>query len=232
MVTRSLVLTALVAAACGRVGFETGDASACVPGDDTCPFGCVGTDPDCATSCGDGRCIGNAGELCSTCAADCATIEPVCGNGACDPGEPEDGCIADCGPATWPWLADEEQLVALIDQTRTAGFMCTTMPMTQPALALDPTLEPGAREWAWELAHHRYFDAAGSACNGRTVADREAAGGFTGYVTASGYTAAQDALTAWLADPTQCEILMSPVPTQVFVAIARDATTGFVVVLR
>jgi hypothetical protein len=232
MVTRSLVLLALGAAACGRLEFATVDPSACQPGDEVCPFGCVGTDPDCTTSCGDGLCIGNAGELCRTCAADCATLEPVCGNGACDPGEPETGCIADCGPAPWPWLADEEELVALIDQIRTGGFMCATMPVTQLALELDPALEPAAREWAWELAHHRYFDAAGGACNGRIAADREAAGGFTGYVTAAGYTTARDALTAWLADPIQCEILMSPVPTQAFVAIAHDVTTGFVVVLR
>ncbi len=232
MVTRLFVLIGLVVTGCGRLAFETGDASACVAGDEVCPFGCVGTDPDCVTSCGDGRCIGNGGELCSACPVDCATLEPVCGNGACDPGEPAAGCIADCGPAPWPWVADEEQLVALIDQTRTAGFTCATMPETQPALALDAMLEPGAREWAWELAHHRYFDAAGGACNGRTVADRQAAGGFTGYVTAAGYTTARDALTAWLASPTQCAILMSPVPTQVFVAVARDATVGYVVVLR
>ena len=219
-------------AACGRVGFEQGDASTCVAGDGLCTVECVGVDPDCVTTCGDGRCVGNAKELCSVCAADCATLDPVCGNGACDPGERAAHCVADCGPDPWPWSGDEDQLVALINQTRTAGFQCASMVETAPELAIDATMQPSAREWAWELAHQQFFDPSGGACNGRSLADREAAAGFAGYLSASGYTTVQDVLAAWLADPAQCAIVMSPVPTQIFVAIGRDVDAAYIIELR
>jgi hypothetical protein len=191
----------------------------------------VNTDPDCATTCGDGRCDGNAGELCGACPADCATVDPVCGNGACELDELDGGCVADCGPVPWPWTTEEDELVALVNDVRVAGYTCTTTPAMSAALVVDPALEPAAREWAWELAHHRFFEPAGGACNGRTAADREVAGGFTGYLTATGYPRARDVLTAWLADPNQCAILMSAVPTHAFAAIAHDADAGYVLVL-
>ena len=74
-------------AACGRVGFEgssttgdgnvTGDGSGtggsdggdpCEAGDGVCRVSCLAVDPDCTTTCGDGLCVGNAGESCKTCA--------------------------------------------------------------------------------------------------------------------------------------------------------------------
>src|SRR5690242_7264079 len=35
-------------------------------------------------TCGDGVCAGNSGELCSTCATDCAKQTVTCGNGQCE----------------------------------------------------------------------------------------------------------------------------------------------------
>ena len=232
MYRRWFLLVGLLHAACGRVGFDTADASTCVAGDGVCTVECVGVDPDCVTTCGDGRCVGNAGELCAACPTDCATLDTVCGNGACEPDEPAAHCVADCGPDPWPWFADEDQLVALINLTRAAGHQCAAVVETAPELATDTTLQASAREWAWELAHHQFFDPAGGACNGRTLADREAASGFTGYLSATGYTAVPDVLAAWLADPIQCAILMSPVPTRIFAAIARDVDQGYILELR
>ena len=122
----------LAVAACGRVGFEPADGGvdalsdagidalnpACLVSDGVCVFGCGGIDVDCATTCGDGTCVGNGGELCGNCAADCMTQRAACGNGACDPGEVAAGCIADCGPAPWPWTKEETELLTMVNATR------------------------------------------------------------------------------------------------------------------
>lgn len=128
----------LVVAGCGRIGFEArsyargvdapGDAPpdavdpACLISDGICVFGCAGIDDDCTTTCGDGTCVdgtcvGNAGELCANCAMACMTTNAVCGNGACDPGEPGAGCYADCGPSPWPWTQEEADLLGMLNAT-------------------------------------------------------------------------------------------------------------------
>src|SRR5262245_12405958 len=44
-----------------------------------CLVACVGLDSDCDTTCGDGTCVGNAGEMCNSCQSDCMTTNLVCG---------------------------------------------------------------------------------------------------------------------------------------------------------
>ncbi|MGM0576053.1 MAG: hypothetical protein ACQEXJ_10025 [Myxococcota bacterium] len=80
---------------CGACG-EPGEccASADQPG---CSAPVVETcvcdmDPFCCTSAWDGYCTAEAADFCG---ADCP--EPVCGDGACTPGETCDGCPGDCG---------------------------------------------------------------------------------------------------------------------------------------
>lgn len=75
--------------------------------DDVCRSAdCNGVNPDCdafggttTACCGNTRCEGNAGESCTSCAADCGACPEFCGDGSCDAdkGENECTCSADCG---------------------------------------------------------------------------------------------------------------------------------------
>lgn len=182
--------------------------------------------------CGDGVCAGNAGELCSTCAADCANQTVTCGNGQCEAGE-SPSCYADCGPTPWTWAGEETQLATLINNARTQGFTCPgAAKVTRTAFILDDALKPGAREWVWELAHQDFFNN-GNYCNGRTLGDRKALGGdFTGYLLASGYTTVQAAFDSWMTSATLCPIVMSGAATRASIAVALDTTTGFIITMK
>jgi hypothetical protein len=233
-----------LAAGCGRIGFDGGsdaatgrddaatdaDASAaCVGGDMVCRVSCLAVDPDCVTTCGDGICVGNAEELCTTC-ADCVTLDPVCGNGACDPGEDSDICYADCGPSPWPWTAQEAELLVLVNNARAAGITCPAMGMvTGPALTVNAAFGPAAREWAWEIAHQGYQGSGG--CNGRTGADRINAIGATANVGSWTGSTPQAALDTWLVDAVTCPIVADPTYTRVGVGVAHDAMNGFAMFL-
>lgn len=238
---------------CGRKGFSGVDAGddtvdtplptdaeidaplICTNDDGVCLFGCADEgDTDCITSCGDGKCIGNANELCTSCAQDCMTMSIVCGNGACDSGEAAAGCYADCGPASWPWVAEEMQLMNMINATRTAGKKCPGPGgiLTAPALTIDPTLQPPAREWAWEIAHQNYWMSDGSACNGRTYQQREVQGGFTQYITAYGFPDVTATFNDWLSNQTTCDLVMDANLTTMNVAVAFDLQKGYIFVIK
>lgn len=204
----------------------------CAGNDGICLVACVATDPDCTTTCGDSRCVGNAGELCGNCAADCATTATVCGNAECEPGESPD-CFADCGPVPWTWAAEEQQLIALINNARTGGFTCPGGALvTRPAYTIDPTMKAGAREWIWEMSHHDYLGNAGDGCSGRTSAQRKLDGNFTGYTRSRGYVGVQAAFNAMMAGTTSCPIVMSATATQMNVAVSFDTTKSYLMVIR
>ncbi|HEY5948855.1 MAG TPA: CAP domain-containing protein [Kofleriaceae bacterium] len=212
---RALVVTALVG--CGRVGFDpVGDAL-----------------PDIANlpaACGDGVCAGRDGELCSTCASDCATLADVCGNGECSDGEST--CYADCGPSPWPWQTDSAAMLTAINQARANGTICpgSTATQTAPALAYDPALEPAAREWAWEAAHEDW--AASDSCNGRAGVDRVVAAGATSAWKAFGSASGTDAIAALLAFQPACDEMMKASNTQFAAAAAYDLITAHAIMLR
>jgi len=252
---RHVVLGFLFSAGCGRIGFEPASAvdgavsadaapsdaspDAAIPtcaADGLCAALCVMADPDCATTCGDGQCLGNGGELCSTCMTDCATRLPVCGNGACDPGEVETQCYADCGPSAWPWQAEEAAVLAMINSRRTAGFQCPgqSFATTAPPLTLDPAILPAAREWAWEIAHQNFRTGNGDTCNGRTWPERLSPTTYTSFLHSfgAGITPA-GAIAAWSADAGACETeLMNPAHTIVGLAAAHDVAEVYVLLLR
>jgi hypothetical protein len=206
----------LVAAGCGGTPSGTGDG---------------GGDGSAGGICGDGTC---SGELCGSCPADCATRDPVCGNGACDPGEDSASCLADCGPTPWTWASDEQQLFDQVNALRTGGFRCpgAASVTSAPPLALQASFVPGGHEWAWEIAHQSFAVAGGGACNGRTFADRTAEWGFTAFVLDKDHATAADAFAAWKASATLCPILMNAQRTQGAAAIALDAAMGYLVVMK
>ena len=211
------------------------DASqVCTPGDNACPVACVASDPDCVTTCGDGRCVGNAGELCGNCPADCATLTVVCGNADCEPGENPD-CYADCGPSPWTWATEEQSLITMINNARTAGTRCVSGGplLTRPALTADGSMQAGAREWSWEQAHHEFHSSNGSACNGRTLTQRKASHGtFSSYVTGYGYASVTAAFNAFIANDSLCQILLSATVTKISVGVAFDTDAGFAIEMK
>jgi hypothetical protein len=234
----------MLVAACGRGGFDPvpdstpgGSADAttdpCAAGDGQCLAQCVGTDPDCDTTCGDGKCVGNNGESCTECAADCATQVKVCGNGVCEAGE-QTTCFIDCGPDPWTWVSEETSMLAAVNAARTNGTTCpgSGSPTTAPALVLDPTLTQPARDWAWQIGHDGFYMADASACNGESFTQRSNQGD---YVTAlSGYSFGSGAAAAnfFITDTASCPTLMDSSRTAVGVGVALDGQRGFVLVMR
>jgi len=205
----------------------------CAAGDDVCFPSCVGTDSDCITTCGDTRCVGNSGELCGNCMTDCA-IPTGCGNGACEIGV-EDGttCPADCGPMPWSWTADEQALETEINNRRVGGVTCPGdgSPRFASALAVGPALlRLGAREYAWEIAHHQYYPGNSIACNGRTFAQRQTPFGGNGGASYNGLatTTVTAVVNSWAANMNLCPVLMATNRTQFGVAVAHDAGHAFV----
>jgi hypothetical protein len=214
---------------------DTPDApsGACAGGDDVCLVSCIDTDPDCITTCGDGRCVGNVGELCGTCASDC-NIPVGCGNGACEPGESPD-CFADCGPVPWQWDDLAQDLLTRVNAARTGGTMCpgTTMSVTVPALVLHAPFDPIVREWAWEIAHAGVFNTGGASCNGRTpFGDRNVLEDFDSFIQSRNHDSVQIAVDSWLASASLCAAVMSPLRTKAGIAVALDTTEGYVIVFK
>jgi hypothetical protein len=242
-------VVAITIAACGRIGFDglttgsgsAGDAptidtvtTACVAGDNVCRVSCLGSDSDCTTTCGDGRCVGNAGEFCTNCAADCMTLSPVCGNGACDPGEDSDICYADCGPTPWTaaWVVEEGQLVSMINAARTGGTTCPgSGAATVPSLAASGSGTAQAREMAWERSYQGFTGSGNTvACNGRTLGQR------VGLPSAAWIAFGPDASSAvgfWLGDATVCPSIMKATWVELGAGVSHDAMAGYyVIVLR
>ena len=231
MCFRALTLLAAIAG-CGRIAFEAQslreDAS-----------GTTGTDAPTedafvAPTCGNGICEGNAGELCGPAGGsciDCVTTNPVCGNAACDAGE-STTCYADCGPQPWTWSSEEQALANLINTTRTTGHTCPGMVFTmRPAMMIVTTHQASAREWAWEAAHHDHYLMSSDACNGRTISQRMAAGGYTGFLAGYNYTDVTMMVEAWKNDMTLCPVLMGTTG-QMSVAVAFDKTRAYIVPLK
>lgn len=211
----------LVAVGCGRISFDSGDA-------------CLAMDTDCVTTCGDSRCVGNAGENCSGCAADCAGGFIGCGDGACAPsiGEDSETCYEDCGPTPWTWESHEVSFVAQINAYRTAGTMCPGGPAPPvPALVRVTSLDLGAREWAWEVSHQGLSGT--DACNGRTNADRLAAAGASSVwqLWVAGAANATDAVDFLIGNPAACPGFMSNVFTRIGVGAVVNGNNWFFVFL-
>lgn len=239
-----VVVVFLLATACGRVGFDStrdggggGDGktpdvpTSCVD-DGFCVPGCGVTDPDCQTTCGDAVCVGNAGETCKTCTADCRTTNNVCGNHACGPGEDGNSCPYDCGPVPWTWVVDEEDLMARINTARTGGTSCGGgAPTTAPALTVDLALRASARDLAWEQAHIGLFF---NRCDGQSMIAYVTSSNATNYKIASSSSVTTNAqrMAELIADTPSCQSLMSTSLTRFAVAIAVDQNNGYVVLFR
>jgi hypothetical protein len=213
------MLVAMLAPACGRVGFEPRAVD-------------LDAAPDSLPAvCGDGLCAGQSVELCVSCAADCATLAKVCGNGACEPDE-QLTCIADCGPSPWPWGAEADEVIAAVNNARQMGVTCPSGGGGQVVdlLAYDATLEAGAREFSWEAAHQEW--AATDGCNGRTGVERLAAyGASSGWKTFDA-SSSSDAVATLLAFAPACPELMRASNTMIGAAAAHDVITSHAIMLR
>lgn len=208
-------------------------ANLCAGGDDTCLVSCVDMDPDCETTCGDDRCVGNAGELCGNCREDCAVRAVVCGNGHCQMGESPD-CYADCGPTPWLWTAQEEELARLINTARTTGFACAAgPPVTRPAFEVVTDMLPGARDWVWEMSYQDVAPGPNSVgCNGRTSDEREQDGGFSGWLWARQWNTVEAAFDSWMSDPDTCPIVMTANSSRISIAVSLEGTRSYIMVLE
>ena len=207
---------------CGRIRFD-------IPGGDGST---ADDDGQSMVTCGDGTCSGYDGELCVTCMADCRTLAPVCGNGACDAGESPD-CYADCGPSPWVWTADEQALLTMINDARVNGTSCPTGgPITSPPLTSNTTLELAAREWAWERVHQEWTGPGGG-CNGRSVSDRIiAVNGRAAWIFDA--ATVTDTMMFILASDMACPSVLSSANTEIGVGRADDVATfpTFIMMLR
>ena len=226
MIRRLVLLSAL--ASCGRLGF---DASGDGGGSNVSPLHDGTVDTPSSTVCGDGSCVANLGETCVTCASDCKTTTPVCGNLACDPGEDGTTCPTDCGPVPWQWDAEEMDLLNLINNARTGGVQCpgTGAPMTAPALTITDTLHRAARDLAWEQAQ---YDTVGvKRCDGQNVLSYLATVNANNVREASGAGTTQQWISAWEADMNACPQLVDTSVTTIGVAVATGAkNTTYIVV--
>lgn len=121
-------------------GIESCVVGSCQSGPPPCGGGACDEPTDSCTSiCGDGTC--DAGETCSSCAADCPSFPlptAVCGNGLCEAGDGEDcvSCAADCNGAQSGKPANRfccgfggSNPVGCSSSTcTTGGFSCTETP--------------------------------------------------------------------------------------------------------
>ena len=170
-----------------------------------CPIDCG----PCPSSCDeDGICEVASGESCPACKSDCDTPLPVCGNGHCQPGESPQGCMADCGPQSWPaaWAQQEELLLLAINLERAAGTDCGSVPFSPAApLQFEAALMIPARLHSWDQSLTGYFGA--ESCDGRQLQDRAGTAQFE--VLGWGWPTAQSVVAAWMSGP-ECEALMEP----------------------
>ncbi len=164
--------------------------------------------------------------------ADCATLAVVCGNAECQTGEDGTTCYADCGPPSWPWETEESALRAAINMARTGGTTCSGDAAARfaSALAVDTTMQPGAREYAWEIAHHEFH--MNMACNGRSFVERQATYGANGGLSHPLAVTAAGAVASWSASSTLCPVMMTTGRTQLAVGVALDAQPGWVMWLK
>jgi uncharacterized protein YkwD len=239
---RAVLLLAVIAAGCGRVGFDpaTGDGG----GSGDAGGGADGAIADDGPTfdaspavCGDTVCEGTAGETCGEC-GECA-VSGVCGNGVCDAGE-IDACADDCGPTPWPseWKTFEDQLLAELNNRRTAGTTCPGGP--QPAVAavaLDPTLTAISRNQAWDASHHDYVPggSTGLRCDGEDLLTLMADAGFggqRGFAQAYGFTTATDVMDFFVSNDAACLMLMRAGYTEVGVGYADDQPMWWVLTIH
>lgn len=223
---------------CGRINFGVPgvpgdtDVAPCRAGDNICRVSCLSTDPDCVAICGDGQCVGNAGELCTNC-TDCDTMSSVCGNGACDPTEDSDTCFADCGPIPWTWEVEELDLLSQINTARTSGTTCPGGggPITSAAIIIDPTLRAAAREWAWEYAYQQ-FTGSGS-CNGRSENERFVASGVQGaasFWVANGGDTPTVLMMNFLNNMAICNDILNAAYTKVGIGVVFQSFNSYVLI--
>ncbi len=146
------LLAAFLVVACSGGGGDAPEPGGPTCGDGACDAGelcstCVADCGTCPESCGDGTC--DAIETCSSCAADCGACP--CGDGACDAAETCSTCAADCG-ACPPACGDDT-----CDATETCSSCAADCGSCGPSCG-DGTCDPG------ETCNNCAADCASAAC--------------------------------------------------------------------
>jgi cysteine-rich secretory family protein len=123
-------------------------------------------------------------------------------------------------------------MLAALNQARTNGRICPgdTATLSAAPLVYDATLEPAAREWAWEAAHENWGPANG--CNGRTSTDRVAAAGATSAWKTFSAASPADAIEMLLDTSFACPELMKATNTKFAGAGAYDVIVSHAIMLK
>ena len=224
----------LVLAACGRIGFsDRGARDADVDAEDAAPD--AAPDAPMFVGCGDGVCMGNGGESCTSCASDCMTTTAVCGNGVCDPGEDSASCMPDCGPTPWPFAQLETDFLTEVNIQRQAGTACpgAMSGTVVAAFSVNPSDPAPARHNAWEIAHDNNSLATTKTCSGAEMAATFVnPAGYSVAIWGWNYGSGKAAADGLVAAANTCPILMDGSRTVAMVGAATDIAAGWVIYMK
>jgi uncharacterized protein YkwD len=110
--------------------------------------------------------------------------------------------------------AFEAEVLALVNDRRAVGAVCGGTPYAATApLDFNPLLRDAARAHSLDMGLNAYFSH--TSLDGRTVADRISATGYSGSYPwgeniAAGYFTPDEAVQAWMASPGHCSGIMRP----------------------
>lgn len=163
-------------------------------------------------------------------------VEASCTDGIDDDADGAADCAdADCAgprcdlPGQWPaaWAELERGVLDAVNRVRAAGAVCggETMPPVPP-LERDELLELAARLHSQDMADNDYLDH--TSRDGRSVADRIAATGFTGpgpigENIALGYETVEAVMDGWMSSPGHCRNIMNAAYRTIGVGYAEGA---------
>jgi uncharacterized protein YkwD len=139
----------------------------------------------------------------------------------------------DCtNAASWPadWVALEDQVLVLVNQRRAAGATCGGVAKPPvPPLTNDPKLRQAARCHSLDMARNNFFDH--NSQDGRTLWDRIAAAGYTGFGNAeniaAGQSTAADVMNSWMTSTGHCNNIMTSGSNEIGIGYGFDTSSDY-----
>jgi cysteine-rich repeat protein len=182
--------------------------------------------------------------------------DPVCGNGAVEPGEAcddgngndDDTCSNDCemqipsdlpdnaycdAVAGWsqPWMDLEAQVITLVNQKRAQVIDCGggNVLGPSPPVSYDPALTCAARNHSKDMGENGFFSHTN--LQGQGPSQRLMLAGYTwstwGENIAAGYGTAQQVVDGWIDSQGHCVNLMNPAFTELGVGYFNGAGSEY-----